>query len=182
MNLPENEEKALRKKTSERCGAIDGESGPDSGAKDGAWGGYSDYDVPRQRGCRRRILIADDEAHIRHVVSMKLANAGYETMIATDGEEALELALAERPDMIITDFQMPLLTGLELCMRLRENEATKDIPVLMLTARGFDIEEHEMSAAGIRDVLSKPFSPREVLRITQNMLEDSGRKSRKWEK
>lgn len=117
-----------------------------------------------------KILVADDEAHILHVVSMKLAHAGYEVITAVDGEEALELVQAEMPDLIITDFQMPYLTGLELCMRLRENEQTRDIPVLMLTARGFDIEDYEMAAAGIRDVLSKPFSPREVLRKVQRLL------------
>ena len=106
---------------------------------------------------------------------MKLANAGYEVITATDGQEALELALSENPDMIITDFQMPFLTGLELCNRLRKNPGapgTRDIPVLMLTARGFDIEEDEMVAAGLRDVLSKPFSPREVLRRVQHLLGD----------
>ena len=109
---------------------------------------------------------------------MKLANAGYEIIIATDGQEALELALTEKPDMIITDFQMPYMTGLELCKRLRKNESTRDMPVLMLTARGFDIEEHEMAAAGIRDVLSKPFSPREVLRRVQHLLADDGQNTR----
>ena len=121
-----------------------------------------------------KILVADDEAHILHIVSMKLSHAGYEIITAMDGEEALELALAEKPDMIITDYQMPYLTGLELCMRLRENEQTSDIPVLMLTARGFDITEDEMVAAGLRDVLGKPFSPREVLRRVQRLLEADG--------
>lgn len=110
-----------------------------------------------------KILVADDEAHILHVVSMKLSRAGYEVVTAMDGEEALELCLAELPDLVITDYQMPYMTGLELCQKLRENDKTKDIPILMLTARGFDIESHEMVRAGIRDVLSKPFSPREVL-------------------
>ena len=121
-----------------------------------------------------KILVADDEAHILHVVTMKLAHAGYEVITAMDGQEALELALAEKPDMIITDYQMPYMTGLELCTRLRENEQTRDIPVLMLTARGFDIDEDEMAAAGIHDVLSKPFSPREVLRRVQHLLETDG--------
>ena len=118
-----------------------------------------------------KILVADDEAHILHVVTMKLAHAGYEVITAMDGEEALELALVEKPDMIITDYQMPYLTGVELCTRLRENEQTRDIPVLMLTARGFDIAEDEMAVAGIHDVLGKPFSPREVLRRVQHLLE-----------
>ncbi len=121
-----------------------------------------------------KILVADDEAHILHVVTMKLAHAGYEVITAMDGEEALELALVEKPDMVITDFQMPYITGLELCMRLRENEQTRDIPMLMLTARGFNIPEDEMAAAGIHDVLSKPFSPREVLRRVQHLLDPDG--------
>jgi len=118
----------------------------------------------------KKILVADDEAHIRHIVSMKLANAGYEVVTAEDGEEALELALAEHPDLVITDYQMPYLTGLEMCARLRANAATRQTPVLMLTARGFDIEPHEMSAAGIVGVLSKPFSPREVLGKVQELV------------
>ena len=87
-----------------------------------------------------KILVADDEAHILHVVSMKLKNAGYEVITAVDGEEALELCRAEKPDMLITDFQMPFMTGLELCRELRADEETKSIPALMLTARGFDLE------------------------------------------
>ncbi|HUS91862.1 MAG TPA: response regulator [Phycisphaerae bacterium] len=117
-----------------------------------------------------KILVADDEAHILHVVSMKLRNAGYEVITAVDGEEALELCLAERPDLLITDFQMPFLSGLELCKRIRSHEETRDIPAMMLTARGFDIEPEEMAEARIDAVLAKPFSPREVLQRVQEML------------
>jgi two-component system, OmpR family, alkaline phosphatase synthesis response regulator PhoP len=119
---------------------------------------------------KKKILVADDEAHILHIVSMKLSNAGYEVVTAVDGEEALELCLAEKPDLVITDFQMPYLTGLELSHRLRQEEQTKSIPVLMLTARGFEIEPGEMAKAGIVDVLSKPFSPREVLERVQQLV------------
>ena len=90
-----------------------------------------------------------------------------------DGEEALELCRSKKPDLLITDYQMPYLTGLELCKRLRQDERTARIPVLMLTARGFDIESHEMSEAGINDVISKPFSPREILRKVENLLENA---------
>ena len=121
----------------------------------------------------KKILVADDEAHIRHIVSMKLTNAGFEVVTAADGEEALEVTLAENPDLIITDFQMPYMTGLEFSMRLREKAQSKEIPVLMLTARGFDIEPHEMMAAGIVGVLSKPFSPREILAKVQEALGES---------
>jgi len=132
----------------------------------------------------KKILVADDEAHIRRIVSTKLSNAGFEVVTASDGEEALEVCLAEKPDMIITDLQMPYVTGVEFCIRLRESEQAADlpdpgrerpprVPVLMLTARGFDIEPHEMVAAGIADVLSKPFSPREILARVQQMLGES---------
>jgi two-component system, OmpR family, alkaline phosphatase synthesis response regulator PhoP len=121
-------------------------------------------------GVTKRIIVADDEAHIRHIVSMKLKNAGFEVMTAADGEEALELCAAEKPDMLITDFQMPYMSGLELCMALRQNEQTRYIPALMLTARGFDIEPEEMSQAGILAVLAKPFSPREVLGKVTELL------------
>ena len=111
----------------------------------------------------KRIVVADDEAHILHVVSMKLSNAGYDVQTAEDGEEALELCLADPPDMLITDYQMPYMSGVELCKALRQSECTKDIPAMMLTARGFDVEPAEMIEAGISAVLAKPFSPREVL-------------------
>ena len=119
---------------------------------------------------KKKILVADDEAHILHIVSMKLSNAGYEVVTAVDGEEALELCVAEKPDLVITDFHMPYLTGLELSHQLRQDEQTKSIPVLMLTARGFEIEPEEMARAGIVDVLSKPFSPREVLERVQQLV------------
>ena len=118
----------------------------------------------------KRIVVADDEAHIRHIVSMKLSNAGFEVLIAADGEEALDLCRAEQPDMLITDYQMPYMSGLELCMELRTDDQTRAIPALMLTARGFDIEPDEMAQAGISAVLAKPFSPREVLQKVKDLI------------
>ena len=117
-----------------------------------------------------KILIADDEAHIRHVLSMKLANAGYEVVVATDGEEALEICQAERPNLVCTDYQMPYLSGLELCQKLHADQTTRDIPILMLTARGFELEASKMAAIGIVDVLTKPFSPREVLNKVRELI------------
>jgi CheY-like chemotaxis protein len=119
---------------------------------------------------KKRILVVDDEVHILHVVSLKLCNAGYEVITAQDGREALELAQTERPDVIITDFQMPFLSGLELCQRLKQIPSTREIPAVMLTARGFTLDESAMQATGIRVCLNKPFSPREVLRVVDEML------------
>ena len=118
----------------------------------------------------KRIIAADDEAHILHIVSMKLRNAGYEVLTAMDGEEALDLCQTEDPDMLITDYQMPYMSGLELCKELRRSDQTKGIPALMLTARGFDIESDEMIEAGITAVLAKPFSPREVLQRVKELI------------
>lgn len=118
----------------------------------------------------QRVVVADDEAHIRNVVSMKLRNAGFEVLTAMDGEEAMELCAAEGPDLLITDYQMPYMSGLELCQELRSRDETRGIPAIMLTARGFDLEPEEMSAAGIVAVLAKPFSPREVLGKVQELL------------
>lgn len=120
----------------------------------------------------KKIVIADDEAHIRHIVSMKLANAGYEVLTAADGEEALELVTGQRPAAVITDYQMPYMSGLDLCRKLGESETTRSIPVLLLTARGFDIESYELNATGVVDVMAKPFSPRELLRKVQELVGD----------
>src|SRR5437588_5325069 len=88
----------------------------------------------------KKILVADDETHILNVVSMKLRNAGYEVVTARDGQEALEAALAELPDLIITDYHMPQMSGLELCQRLKQEPSTCGIPAIMLTARGYDLQ------------------------------------------
>ena len=117
-----------------------------------------------------KVVVADDEAHILHIVSMKLENAGYEVITAVDGEEALELCVAERPALLITDYQMPVMTGLELCRQLRARPETRYLPAVMLTARGFDIEPAEMVDTGITAVLAKPFSPRELLEKVKALL------------
>jgi CheY-like chemotaxis protein len=121
----------------------------------------------------KKILVADDEAHILHVVSMKLTNAGHEVLTAMDGEEALELCASERPDLVILDYQMPIHNGTEVCARLREMEHMRNVPAIMLTARGFEIERGEIEAAGISVELAKPFSPRELLETVNELLKAS---------
>ncbi len=116
------------------------------------------------------ILVADDESHILHVVSLKLQNAGYRVVTARDGREALELAQHERPDLLITDYHMPELSGLELCRRLKEEPATSDIPAIMLTARGYSLEPQDTEKSGILCMLSKPFSPRQLLATVNEVL------------
>lgn len=119
---------------------------------------------------QRLILVVDDEAHITHVVALKLSNAGYKVLTAGDGEEAFDIAVAERPDLIITDLQMPYMSGLELAKKLRRQAETDSTPVLMLTARGYALDQSELGQTNIKGVMSKPFSPREVLDRTRAVL------------
>ncbi len=119
----------------------------------------------------KTILVADDETHILNVVSLKLRNAGFRVVTAQDGQEALDAALAERPDLLITDYHMPMLSGLELSQRLQQEPSTSGIPVIMLTARGYHLEPHDTQASGILRLLSKPFSPRSLLATVQEVLQ-----------
>lgn len=120
------------------------------------------------------VLCVDDESHILHVVSLKLRNAGYRVLTAEDGEEGLQAAFEHVPDLIITDFQMPFLTGLELCVELKKHPPTSHIPVLMLTARGFSLGQEQLDQTNIVAVLNKPFSPRDVLARVQELAPVSG--------
>lgn len=116
------------------------------------------------------VLVADDEAHIRAVVVAKLRSAGLFVTEACDGAEALELAEASPPDMIVTDLQMPRMSGLELCQALRRAERTRHVPALLLTARGYILSEEEIALTSIREVMSKPFSARELVGRVMNIL------------
>ena len=119
----------------------------------------------------KKVLVADDEIHIVQVVAIKLRNNGFEVVTAENGAEALELALSEKPDVLVTDFQMPVMTGLELVENLRNNPDTADIPVVMLTARGFAIDDEKKEQLRISACLSKPFGPRELLQNVQEVIE-----------
>ena len=119
----------------------------------------------------KTILVADDESHILHVVSLKLRNAGFRVITARDGQEALEMAQAQHPDLLITDYHMPQLSGLELCQRLKQDARTSDIPAIMLTARGYHLEPRDTEQSGILRMLSKPFSPRHLLSTVNEVLD-----------
>jgi two-component system alkaline phosphatase synthesis response regulator PhoP len=117
-----------------------------------------------------KVLIADDEIHIIHVVAIKLRNNGYEVIAANNGAEAYDLICSEHPDIVVTDYQMPLMTGVELIERLRSNDATRNLPVILLTARSFAISQEQQESLGVTACLSKPFSPKELLKSIQDAL------------
>lgn len=120
-----------------------------------------------------RILVVDDETHILQVLSLKLRNSGFEVSTAVDGEDALRQALDDPPDLIITDIQMPYMNGIELCNALVENKTTTHIPVVVITARGHTLAQSDTDIANVRDVISKPFSPRGVAELATSILAET---------
>ena len=91
----------------------------------------------------KKVLVVDDEIHIVQFVAIKLKNNGFDVITSENGQEALDIAITEKPDLVITDFQMPVMNGLELIEKLRTNPETADTPVIMLTARGFALEDEQ---------------------------------------
>jgi DNA-binding response OmpR family regulator len=119
----------------------------------------------------KRILICDDEVHILLVAEFKFRRAGYEVETAGDGQEAWELIQRRVPDLLITDCQMPRLNGFGLTRKLRENPATAELPILMLTAKGFELDARELARKWrVLGLIAKPFSPREMLEIVNRIL------------
>jgi DNA-binding response OmpR family regulator len=116
------------------------------------------------------VLAADDDDDILELVAFRLERSGYRVIRARDGEEALALARAEHPDLAVLDVMMPKLDGFELTRRLRADDATRRMPILLLTARGQDADLEQGFAAGADDYLRKPFSPQELRSRVQAML------------
>jgi two-component system, OmpR family, alkaline phosphatase synthesis response regulator PhoP len=118
-----------------------------------------------------QILICDDEVHILRATEFKLHRAGYEVVTASDGQQAWEAIQARRPDLLITDYQMPRLTGAELIKRLRSSEQTRDLPIILLTGKEMELSRQEiLEQWGVLAMLGKPFSPRELLQIVQSAV------------
>ena len=120
----------------------------------------------------KRILLCDDEIHILRAAEFKLKRAGFDVRVASDGQEAWELIEAQPPDILVTDYQMPRMDGFQLTQRVRENPDLEDLPILMLTAKGFEISHEELAQKwNVRGVIAKPFSPRELLQTVQKILD-----------
>lgn len=117
------------------------------------------------------VLICDDEVHILRAVEIKLKRAGYEVACAADGEEAWQLIEQRTPDVVVTDCQMPRLDGLGLAARIHDNPLTRDIPVIMLSGKGYELLQIEAPQKyNLRAIVGKPFSPRELFRQVEIAL------------
>lgn len=117
-----------------------------------------------------RILIVDDEPNIVLALELLMKREGYETRSVGDGERAVEAAEVFRPDLILLDVMMPRLDGYEVCQRIRSDAALKDISIVMLTAKGREVEREKGLALGADLYITKPFSTREVVRKVKEML------------
>ncbi|MEQ1833236.1 MAG: response regulator [Candidatus Eisenbacteria bacterium] len=110
-----------------------------------------------------KILVVDDEIYIVHILDFSLGMEGYEVVTALDGEQALEKARSEKPDLIVLDIMMPKLDGYETCKRLKADAETKDMPVILLSAKGRNVDQKVGFEVGADDYITKPFSPRKLV-------------------
>jgi DNA-binding response OmpR family regulator len=121
-----------------------------------------DGQIPASARAQPLVLVADDDEDIRMLVTFRLERSGYEVLAARDGEEAFELAVRHRPELAVLDLMMPKLDGYQLTRRLRGLEQTRQIPVILLTARAQEDDVARGFAAGADDYIRKPFSPQEL--------------------
>lgn len=110
-----------------------------------------------------QILIADDEPHISRALSFVLQREGFIVDVAGNGEEALRKIREERPRIVFLDIVMPKRTGLEICKEIKTDSELKDTFIIILTAKGQELDRRDCMSAGADEYLTKPFSPREVL-------------------
>ncbi len=118
----------------------------------------------------KSILVVDDEANILLSLQYLMTQAGYEVRTATDGDEALRAVEDAPPDLILLDVNMPKRSGFEVCQTIRANSAWSQVRVVMLTAKGRDIEKEKGLALGADDYITKPFSTQEVVAKVNEML------------
>jgi len=119
----------------------------------------------------KRVLVAEDNAALASVIRFNLQRAGLQVTVAQDGLEAWEHTQNEQFDLVVTDQQMPKMTGCELCERLRQQDAYREVPIIMLTAKGLELELPRLrEELGISATFLKPFSPKEVVAAVEEQL------------
>ncbi len=127
----------------------------------------------RMVSVRERVLVVDDSAAIRHLVADCLRRQGFRVQTAIDGLDGRDKALAEPPDLVLTDYDMPRMTGFQLVHALRREIATRDVPIVMLTARDSVRDQAQMRAAGLTSYLVKPFSTDKCIAIVERVLAEA---------
>jgi two-component system phosphate regulon response regulator PhoB len=126
--------------------------------------------APQRVMTQPRILIIEDERGLIQTLSWYFNREGYETIVALDGQEGLRKAQTHLPDVVLLDLMLPTLSGLEVCRQLRANERTRDIPIVMLTARAEETDQVEGFSVGADDYVTKPFSNKILLQRIKALL------------
>ncbi len=119
---------------------------------------------------KAKILVVDDEVNITQILEFSMGAEGYEVITASNGEEAIDKARKEQPDLIILDIMMPRIDGYEACRILKANPLTKNIPVVLLTAKGRDVDKRLGYEVGATDYIVKPFSPNKLIERINELL------------
>ena len=122
----------------------------------------------------KNILIVDDEAPIREMIAVALEMAGYECLEAENTQQAHAIIVDRKPDLILLDWMLPGTSGIELARRLKRDELTGDIPIIMLTAKGEEDNKIQGLEVGADDYITKPFSPRELVARLKAVLRRAG--------
>jgi len=122
-----------------------------------------------------KILIAEDEPDIRDLVAFTLRFAGYEVVTGTNGEEAVQIAKKELPDLILLDVRMPRMTGYEACKQIKADSSLKDVPIVFLSAKGQEAEIQSGMEAGAEEYLLKPFAPDQLTERVRSILSKFGK-------
>ncbi len=117
-----------------------------------------------------KILVVDDEINITQILEFSIGSEGYEVITAQNGEDAIDTAKREQPDLIVLDIMMPKIDGYEACRILKANPLTKHIPVVLLTAKGRDIDKRLGYEVGATDYIVKPFSPSKLVDRIHQLL------------
>ncbi len=119
----------------------------------------------------KRVLLADDEPNIVESLRFLLERAGFDVLVATDGREALDTALQEKPDVLVLDLMLPELDGYEVLRQLRANAASASLPVLMLTAKGQRIDRETALKCGADLFITKPFANADIIAAVKQLAD-----------
>jgi two-component system alkaline phosphatase synthesis response regulator PhoP len=118
----------------------------------------------------KKVLIADDEPNIVTSLEFLMQMNGYDVCVARNGDEALDMVNTEHPDLVLLDVMMPIRNGFEVCQKIRESMLSSQIKILMLTAKGRDIEVEKGRTLGADDYITKPFSTKELVERVRRLL------------
>ena len=122
----------------------------------------------------KKLLIVDDEAHIRMLLQQtleELEDDDVEFFLADNGEQALNLIESERPDLVLLDVMMPKMNGMEVCQRIKQNKDLQDVYIIILTAKGQEVDKQKALDVGANKYMTKPYDPDEILNVSREVLE-----------